>query len=236
MRASRLLLVLLIGATPSCKPSIPNPFDVAKVAIDGSFLVLDETGRAVRAARRASAEARPSPGNGAPQGAAAQGWAPPAEVPGAPPTVIDPPQGRVVQAQLSGEDGESQWLVQSGGRELCKTPCALQYPAGTGISLVQVTEKRKPTRLALPTFQAGSYDVQARPRNMGAFAPGVVFSAFGGMGTIAGLVLTAVGCSQGNEGMCRGGAITFGVSSAALTGGIVLVAVSGARLLVERRP
>jgi hypothetical protein len=56
------------------------------------------------------------------------------------------------------------------------------------------------------------------------------------MGTLAGLVVTAAGCAQGDGGMCKGGGITFGVSSAVLTGGIILVAVSGAKLLVQRAP
>jgi hypothetical protein len=237
MRPTHASLLLLLAATCSCQPRIPNPVDIAKVAIDGSFLVLDETGRAVRAARTASEQARAARSGDRPEIQANPGVAPP---PGAPlgplPEVVPPSPAHVVETRFLGEGGESHWLVRSAGRELCQTPCTLRYPEGTGLSLVQTGGPRKPPRLDVPFLRRGAYEVSARPRIMGAFAPGVVAASFGGMGAVAGLAVTAVGCSQSDDGMCRGGAIPLGVTAAVLTTGILLVSASSPRLRIESRP
>jgi hypothetical protein len=215
-------------ATASCKP--PNPIDVAGVALDLTIHGVDEAARAASQAGRAIPSATPvppastyTPGTYYPQGA----------YPGTYPVAVVPTPVPVVQTRFAGEDNESRWSVLAAGREVCATPCTLRYAAGTQIEMLQADVPRKPARLGVPYFSGGSYDVRARPRITGAFAPGVVAASFGGMGTLAGIPLTAVGCSQNNRTMCEGGLITFGASSAMLALGIVLVAISGPRITVE---
>ncbi|MFO0757543.1 MAG: hypothetical protein U0359_13690 [Byssovorax sp.] len=238
MRAQAPLASLAMLALAACKPSLPNPFDIAGTTIKTTIMVVDDGARAASRASRSHSRPPPAPpvdAAGAPPAAPPVDAAPPFQqpVPSALPEVVPQSADRLVEARFLGEGGESRWSLSSSGRPLCETPCTLRYPAGTALSLLQLDVPRKPARLDVPYVDPGLYDIAARPRSMGAFAPGVVAAAFGGMGAVVGVVLTPVGCSQNNTSMCEGGLVTLGVSGAVLALGIVLVSTSSPRVTVK---
>jgi hypothetical protein len=162
--------------------------------------------------------------------------APPQYAPNAQPSPLPQviPDDRFVQVRFAGDGSASSWVLEAGGREICETPCTLRYGAGTPIALRERGGRGKPARLQVPFLARGGYDVKASPRVMGAFAPGVVATTFGGIGAIVGIALTSSGCPRSDKSMCEGGLITAGAGAALFSTGIVLIAVSGPRVVVER--
>lgn len=233
----------------ACAPHI-NPNDVTRVAIEGAVVVVDETLRnapkvidaagQAAAARHGSQSPQPSPYYGPPQPSPYPYPYPggPAPYQGGQPAALPPlvvPENRVVQVRFIGDGAESRWALEAGGKELCETPCTLRYASGMPISMLERGGVGKPARMMVPYLPSGTYEAAARPRSLGAFAPGVVATAFGGMGAITGIVLTSVGCPQGKTAMCNGGLITAGASTAVMSLGIVLVVTSEPEISVEPR-
>jgi hypothetical protein len=110
--------------------------------------------------------------------------------------------------------GEARWDVRLDNDAVCSTPCTLAIDPMRYVTLY--SQDRAPTRLAVGHLPAGDVLVQATPRAQGAFAAGVTFTTFSGMGLATGISLTAVGCSTDRSTLCKAGLITGGASAIAL--------------------
>jgi hypothetical protein len=107
--------------------------------------------------------------------------------------------------------GEARWDVRLDNNAVCTTPCSLLIEPMHFVTLA--SQERSPSRLAVGYLPAGDLLVQAKPRSEGAFAAGVVFTTFSGMGLATGISLTAVGYGADHPTMAKAGLIT-GVASA----------------------
>ena len=107
--------------------------------------------------------------------------------------------------------GEARWDVRLDNNAVCSTPCTLIISPMHFVALY--SQERRPTRLTVGHLPPGDVLVQAKPRAEGAFAAGVTFTTFSGMGLVTGITLTAVGYGTDRSAMARAGLIT-GVASA----------------------
>jgi len=110
--------------------------------------------------------------------------------------------------------GEARWDVRLDNNAVCTTPCSLFLDRMHFITLA--SQDRSSTRLSVGYLPAGDVLVQARPRAEGAFAAGVTFTTFSGMGLVTGITLTAVGYGTDRSTMTKAGVITGVASGLAL--------------------
>ena len=126
--------------------------------------------------------------------------------------------------------GEARWDVRLDNNAVCSTPCTLIISPMHFVALY--SQERRPTRLTVGHLPPGDILVQAKPRSEGAFAAGVTFTTFSGMGLVTGITLTAVGYGTDRSTMARAGLITGGVSAVALYLSIDLLRSSLPRISV----
>lgn len=139
-----------------------------------------------------------------------------------------PPGTVAVEFVAANADGR--WDVYIDDEVVCSTPCSRWVSPSRPILLRARTERffAPPDRVQLPGLgehaAAGSLQVQAHPTSLGKLTTGITFTGFGGMATLTGITLTAVGCAAGrSEGMCTGGLISLGVGSLVTAGAIWLI-------------
>jgi hypothetical protein len=145
-----------------------------------------------------------------------------------PTSVVDRGPIGTVKVKFLPVHADQEWNVVVGDRTICKTPCerwvdpAMPYSLKYDPGLFQKNEY-----LEVPDLraQAGAERllVRAEPQNMGEFVGGVLITTFGGMATIAGTALTAVGCSGGGPGLCTAGLVTLPAGLLGLVPGIWLI-------------
>lgn len=136
----------------------------------------------------------------------------PPDDPNAP--VADPPPG-MVQVNVVAETGQT-WEVRAGGPPICQTPCTETVNASSSLLLTSRHGRLLVPAMAVEAPGAQRALVVIDGTNEGERINGIVFTTLGGMGAIAGITLTAVGCSNTQEraGMCTAGLITAGVTLA----------------------
>ena len=128
--------------------------------------------------------------------------------------------------------GETRWDVRVDGNAVCSTPCSLYIEPLRFVTMH--SQDNQPTKLSVGYMPQGDVLVRAQPRATGAFAAGVTFTTFAGMGVVTGITLTAVGCSTDRDGMCNAGLITGVASGVALYLSIGLIRSSMPRVRVDR--
>jgi hypothetical protein len=137
---------------------------------------------------------------------------PPQEPYGQPMPPRQPPPGATRATFVS--TGEARWDVRLDNNAVCSTPCSLIIDPMRFVSMY--SQERSPSRLAVGHLPPGEVLVQAKPRAEGAFAAGVTFTTFSGMGLVTGITLTAVGAATDRSTMYKAGLITGGASAIAL--------------------
>jgi hypothetical protein len=123
-----------------------------------------------------------------------------------------PPPGATRATFVS--TGEARWDVRLDNNAVCSTPCSLIIDPMRFVSMY--SQERRPSRLTVGHLPPGDVLVQAKPRAEGAFAAGVTFTTFSGMGLVTGITLTAVGYGTDRSTMYKAGLITGGASAVAL--------------------
>lgn len=146
-------------------------------------------------------------------------------------TEPDPPPG-MVQVNVVNEDDGRVWDVRAGGPPICQTPCTETVNASS--SLLLTSNHRE--RLLVPAMAVEAPGAQralviAEGTNDAEQINGIVFTTLGGMGAVAGITLTAVGCSdlQRHAGLCTAGLITSGITFALTAVSIWMIVDSGPR-------
>jgi hypothetical protein len=141
-------------------------------------------------------------------------------------------------------EGDKTWNVVVGDRKLCETPCerwvdpVMPYAMRAEAGFLQQDHVVEVPDLRDVPHQ-GTVRVRAYSRSNAGLAGGVVATTFGGLGTAAGIVFLALGCSsEDRAGMCTAGAITLPLGGLLTAGGIWLVVTSGphAEVLPGYRP
>lgn len=132
------------------------------------------------------------------------------------------------------------WDVMVGDKKVCSTPCERWVDPS-----IPYTLKYDPgffyrnQYYQVPDLQpyAGLERVQVRtePTATGELVGGIVLTAFGGIATLTGATLTAVGCGSGG-GMCTGGLITLPIGLAMVAPGVWLMVDSSGKVNVEPIP
>jgi hypothetical protein len=163
--------------------------------------------------------------------------------------VLWPIQGRAaeegpagtVKVDLLSANASHRWDVYYDDEVICTTPCSRWLdPARPLLLRARDTPYlRGSERIRIPDLEraagSGSVQVQAHGTSNGKLATGITFTSLGGMATIAGIALTAVGCSDdARSGMCTGGLVTLAAGSAVTAGSISLIVDSLPR--AEIRP
>ena len=149
------------------------------------------------------------------------------------------PPGTVKTDFVSG-GAHTRWDVYINDQAVCTTPCSRWVDPSRPIRLKtrvgsSFSAPFGGSSLQLSTLDAtlGPVQIQANPTRTGQFTTGVVFVSLGGISTIAGIALTAVGCSTDSSGMCTGGQISLGVGSLVVAGSIFLMTKAMANLTVR---
>jgi hypothetical protein len=141
-------------------------------------------------------------------------------------------------------EGDKTWNVVVGDRKLCETPCerwvdpVMPYAMRAEAGFLQQDHVVEVPDLRDVPHQ-GTVRVRAYSRSNAGLAGGVVATTFGGLGTAAGIVFLALGCSsEDRAGMCTAGAITLPLGGLLTAGGIWLMVTSGAHaeVLPGHRP
>jgi hypothetical protein len=129
----------------------------------------------------------------------------------------------------SGEAGRT-WKVVSGDRELCKTPCERFVDPAVALALTsEAGFLQRDFEAEVPDLRGhgpGPLTVRAFPRSNGKFVGGIQMAMWGGLATMAGVALIAVGCGGDNAGMCIGGLIATPVGLGLVGPGIWLIVKS----------
>jgi hypothetical protein len=148
---------------------------------------------------------------------------------GAPQQLEAPPPG-MTEVNVISDDEDQVWDVYAGDQLVCTTPCTqwfrerqnlfLKSRDGDRLFVQKVGVQARDARRALLVAE-GSCD--------GEQVTGIALTAFGGMGVIAAISLTAIGCSDlpDRRGMCRAGLITGGVT-VPLTAAAIWMIIDGA--------
>lgn len=137
-----------------------------------------------------------------------------ARIPGRGPE--EPPPG-MAQVDVVSAFEEQTWDLYAGEDYLCTTPCTQWVDP---LRPLRLNARGKPRdRIRLPglgveALEARNAVLLATGSCEGKFVNGLVFTTFGGMGTVVAITLTAVGCSdvERRGGMCNAGLITGAVS------------------------
>ena len=144
-----------------------------------------------------------------------------------------PPPGTVAVDIVSG-GADTRWDVIIDDQARCTTPCGVNLnPAHP---LLLRTRDDHPDQLYLPHIPSGEGPVQivAQPKRAGQMATGITFTALSGMGLIAGVALTGVGCSSDERaGLCTAGQITMFSTAPLLAGAIWLLLDARADLVLR---
>jgi hypothetical protein len=164
---------------------------------------------------------QPMPPDGQPMPQQPYGQPMPPQQPYGPPQPQPQPYGQPPQPQPPGatratfvSTGEARWDVRLDNNAVCSTPCSLIIDPMRFVSMY--SQERSPSRLAVGHLPPGDVLVQAKPRAEGAFAAGVTFTTFSGMGLVTGITLTAVGYGTDRSAMYKAGLITGAASAVAL--------------------
>jgi hypothetical protein len=152
---------------------------------------------------------------------------PPYSEPAPPPPPDEPPQQPMPQPMPQPRQpsaaatratfvstGAARWDVRIDDNAVCTTPCSMLIDPLHFVTLNAQEGARD--RLSVGYLPPGDVIVQARPRAEGAFAAGVVFTTFSGLGLATGITLTAIGCATDRPTMCKAGLITGGASAVGL--------------------
>ena len=133
------------------------------------------------------------------------------------------PSGKISTNFVS--DDQRIWTVYAGDVPLCRTPCVEQIDSNQDITLRNRKDVMYLHDLGLEAIEARRAMVVAEGTSRGEKVNGIVWTTFGGMGMVVGIVLTAVGCSnyEKRPGTCMAGAITGGASTALTALGIFLL-------------
>jgi len=144
-------------------------------------------------------------------------------------TEEDGPPG-TVKVDFVSANPASRWDVYADDKVICTTPCGQWVNAERPVMLRAREEAfmQAPDKVQVPNLLAhageGRLQIQAHPTSRGELAAGITFTTFSGMGAIAGIALTSVGCLGGQgSGLCTGGVITLGVSTPLLVGSIWMI-------------
>jgi hypothetical protein len=144
-----------------------------------------------------------------------------------PASVVDRGPVGTVKVKFLPVAADQEWNVVVGDRTICKTPCerwvdpAIPYTLKYDPGFLQRNEY-----LEVPDLRAQGAErllVKAEPQRKLEFVGGLVVTSFAGMATITGIALTAVGCSQGDGGLCGAGTVTLPIGLLALIPGIWMI-------------
>lgn len=160
---------------------------------------------------------------------APQAYPPPAQPPAQPQGYQ--PQSNSTHATFM-STGETRWDVRVDGNAVCTTPCSLYIEPLRYVTMH--SQDPAPEKLKAGYLPNGAVLVRAEPRAKGAFAAGVTFTTFSGMGVATGITLTAVGCSTDRGTMCNAGLITGVASAVGLYLSIGLIRSALPRLKIDR--
>jgi hypothetical protein len=137
---------------------------------------------------------------------------------------------------------DQDWKVMVGDRPLCKTPCekwvdpAMPYTLKYDPGFFQRNQYLDIPDLRLHQTHE-RVAVRAEPQNMTEFVGGLTTTSLGGMAAVAGIALTAIGCSQEDKaGMCRGGVITLPIGLLTTAAGIWMILDSKGIVRVDPLP
>lgn len=148
----------------------------------------------------------------------------------------------MVALNFASDDPGRTWTASAGNEVLCETPCASFVSPASDLLLASGRDG-----LYVPNLRAELGDAQrafviAESGSRAKQVNGIVFTTFGGMGTVVAITLTAVGCSnlQRRAGMCTAGLVTGAVSVPMLAVFIWMLADSGPKLhllpVIEGQP
>jgi hypothetical protein len=140
-----------------------------------------------------------------------------------------------VKVAFSAAQADSTWEIVTGDKVLCTTPCSKWVDPATPFLMRDkdasflMRNRIEVTNLKEHAARAPLV-VQAHSSSFLGFAGGATITSVGGMAAIAGITLSAIGCSQGGEGasMCKGGIIAGSLGALALIPGIWIIVKSGA--------
>jgi hypothetical protein len=156
-----------------------------------------------------------------------------------PPNIVDRGPTGTVKVKFLPVRPDQDWEVMVGDRPLCKTPCekwvdpAMPYTLKYDPGFFQRNQYLDVPDLRM--HQAHErVAIRAQPQNMAEFVGGITATSLGGMAAVAGIALTAIGCSQEDgAGMCRGGVITLPLGLLTTAAGIWMMLDSKGVVRVE---
>lgn len=142
-----------------------------------------------------------------------------------------PPPGMVALNFASDDPGRT-WRASAGNEVLCDTPCASFVSPASDLLLASGRDGLYVPNLRAELGDAKRAFVIAESGSRAKQVNGIVFTTFGGMGTVVAITLTAVGCSDVRRrgGMCTAGLITGAVSVPMMAVFIWMLADSGPKL------
>jgi hypothetical protein len=132
-----------------------------------------------------------------------------------------------VKVDLVSANASARWDVYVDDQVICTTPCGKWLHPDRPIFLRTRDDGflRMPDRIQLTSLAPyrEAVQVQAHATNQGKLATGIVFTSFGGMGVMTGLMLGLLGCSGERAGLCTGGLITGAAGGLLAAGSIFLI-------------
>lgn len=132
-----------------------------------------------------------------------------------------------LRVRFAAPDTARAWRVVAGGRTLCAAPCEAWVDPAEPIAFRAETSFGPLVRSvpALgPLADAESVEVREGESSTAELALGIVGTALGGIGVMAGAGLTFAGCAADRgDGLCTAGAIVLGVSPLVLASGIYAI-------------
>ncbi len=150
-----------------------------------------------------------------------------------------PPPGKL-RATFVSDEPETEWEVLAGDTVLCVTPCSELVPRNQRLALREKEPGflKQARMLDVPDLKevgADAVTVHGHGAVTGTRVGGIVLSALGGVGLMAGFFVTVIGCdeSRGSTGACVTGVTLLPVSAGAVATGVVMIVTGGSEANVE---
>jgi hypothetical protein len=138
-----------------------------------------------------------------------------------------------VRVDFVSASASTRWDVYVDDDAACTTPCARWVDPERPLAM---RARDLPDKVQVGRIDAdrGPLQIAATPRSNGKFITGLTFTALGGMATISGISLTAIGCSSDErQGMCTAGLISLGAGALVTVGSVWLILASAPRASVR---
>lgn len=122
----------------------------------------------------------------------------------------------------------NRWEVYADDEVLCSTPCSKWVdPARPVMMRAREDSFGAPDKVQVSTLTAqassGPLQLRAHGTARGQLVTGMTFLSLTGMALLAGVTLTALGCSTDSSGMCTGGLISMGAGAVGGAGALWLL-------------